>query len=523
MKQKGSFFLRLPVLIAAFVLMTAAASVYRAYRMVWVFYEPNIGFLGGSMGLFLIALGVLAVTLVLLALRLYRSSEKPLPKICAVLGGVAFVLSVLFAVAIVAIIYISGHETNQALLLYLKKDLPVILLFLAAVLSLLVLPNLRGKAKPVLAVLLAVCLALGALSLVFPLKPFRLVSDPVVMDTGEDYAVVFATSAQGTGFVEYNFDGTDYTVYAQIDGRRIGDRLIHSVHVPYTHLKNNRYKVGSTRVIEEYSYGSRLGKTVTSDTYTLSVNEGRAQTYLVISDWHTYVKQAKQAIFHLGEYDAVVMLGDPAPGMDFEEEAVEYIVRFGGDLTGGEIPVIYVRGNHETRGAFADQLPSYLGYDKLYYTVDRGPYSFLVLDSGEDKNDDHVEYGGMDDYRVNREEMVNWLEKAEVKTDKLIVLSHAWQVSEPEPELSRKAWDAFSALGARFVVSGHMHVCRFLSEENEQEKAYLDAYPDITTYIDGGHRGDSYIASKLTLTQSGARFEAVNQNGEVVVDETFPW
>ena len=243
----------------------------------------------------------------------------------------------------------------------------------------------------------------------------------------------------------------------------------------------------------------------------------------MISDWHTYVKQAKQAIFHLGEYDAVVMLGDPAPGMDFEEEAVEYIVRFGGDLTGGEIPVIYVRGNHETRGAFADQLPSYLGYDKLYYTVDHGPYSFLVLDSGEDKNDDHVEYGGMDDYRVNREEMVNWLEKAEVKTDKLIVLSHAWQVSEPEPELSRKAWDAFSALGARFVISGHMHVCRFLSEENEQEKAYLDAYPDITTYIDGGHRGDSYIASKLTLTQSGARFEAVNQNGEVVVDETFPW
>lgn len=523
MKQKVSFFLRLPVLIVALLLMTAAASVYRAYRMVWVFYEPNISFLGGSMGLFLIALGVLALVLVLLALRLYRANEKPLPKLCAVLGGVAFVLSVLFAVAIAVILYMSGRETNQALLLYLKKDLPVILLFLAAVLSLLVLPNLRGKAKPVLAVALAVCLSVGALSLIFPLRPSRLVSDPVVMDTGEDYAVVFATSAQGTGFVEYNFDGTDYTVYAQIDGRRIGDRLIHAVHVPYTHLKNNRYKVGSTRVIEEFSYGSRLGKTVTSDTYTLSVNEGRAQTYLVISDWHTYVKQAKQAIFHLGDYDAVVMLGDPAPGMDFEEEAVEYIVRFGGDLTGGEIPVIYVRGNHETRGAFADLLPSYLGYDKLYYTVDRGPYSFLVLDSGEDKNDDHVEYGGMDDYRVNREEMIDWLEKADVKTDKLIVLSHAWQVSEPEPALSRKAWDAISKLGARFVVSGHTHFCRFLDGRTDQEIEYLEAYPDISIYIDGGHSGTNYIASKLTLTPDGVHFEAVYQDGDYAVDETVPW
>lgn len=522
MKQKTSFFLRVPVLCAAALLLTAAASVYRAFRMVWVFYEPNIGFLGGSRGLLLIVLAVLGLLLVLLALRLYRPG-KPLPKACTVLGGVGFVLAVLFVIAIAAILYISGPETNRVMLLYLKKDLPLILLFLAAVLLLLVLPNLKGRGKAALAVCMAVVLSLCALWQVFPVLPFRIVSDPVVMDTGEDYAVVFATNTQGTGYVTYNYDGTDYTVYAQQNGRRVGDRLMHTVHVPYVHLKNNRYSVGSTRVVEEYSYGSRLGKTVTAGPYTLQVNESDVQTYLVISDWHSYLEQAKMAIFRLGEYDAVVMLGDPAAGMDFEEEAVQYIVEFGGALTGGEMPILYVRGNHETRGAFADLLPSYLGYDKLYYTADRGPYSFLVLDSGEDKSDDHVEYGGMDDYTQNRQEMVDWLKTAKVKNDRLIVLSHAWQVSEPEHDLSRAAWDAFSSLGARFVVSGHMHVCRFLTGENEEEQEYLDAYPGITTYIDGGHRGNTYIASKLTLTPVSVHFEAVSDSGETVVDETLPW
>ncbi len=521
MKQRNPFFLRLPVLGAALTLLTIAVSVYHAFRMVWVFYDPNISFLGGSMGLFLILLGVLALCLLLLGLRVYR--KRPLPKVCTVLGGIVFVFAVLFALAIGAILYISGYETNLVMLLYLKNDLPLILLFCAAVVMLLVLPNLRRGAKPALAAVLAVLLALGAFATVFPLTPFRLVSDPVVMDTGEDYAVVFATSDKGTGFVEYNFDGTDYTVYAETNGRRIGDRLIHSVRVPYLHLKNNRYTVGSTRVIEEFSYGSRLGKTVRSAPYTLTVKESAAQTYLVVSDWHSYLKEAKQAIFHLGDYDAVILLGDPAAGMDFEAQAVRYLVQFGGDLTGGEIPVIYVRGNHETRGAFASKLPEYLGFDRLYYTVDRGPYSFLVLDSGEDKNDDHIEYGGMDDYRVNRAEMVDWLQTVEVKNDKLIVLTHAWQVSEPEPELSRKAWDSFANLGARFVVSGHMHVCRFLDGSTDQEKEYLEAYPDIVTYVDGGHRGETYIASKLTLTPNGAHFEAVDQTGKTVLDETLPW
>ncbi|MBR4728114.1 MAG: metallophosphoesterase [Clostridia bacterium] len=523
MKEKKSLLSRIPTLAVLLLLMTCSASIYHAFREVWVFYDPNLKFLGGAMGLFLVLLAVIALLLVLLWLRLNAKTPLYQKRGFRILALIALILTVLVCLCVVAICVFSGPETNRAMLLYLKKDLPVILAFCAAVLLLLAVPACKGKGRHLLAGALAVCMAGAALWQIFPLLPYRILSDPLVLDTGEDYAVVFATNAEGTGFVEYSFAGQDCTVYAQRSGRRIGERMIHSIRVPYEHLKNNSYAVGSTRVLEEFSYGSRLGKTVKSDRYAFRAPEGETQTYLVVSDWHSYLKQAEAAVKQLGAYDAVLLMGDPAAGMDFEEEAAENLVAFGGRLTGGTMPAIYVRGNHETRGPFADALPEYLGYDQLYYTVERGPYAFLVLDSGEDKPDDHVEYGGMTDYQRSREEMAAWLAGVQITAPHVIALSHAWQVSEPELDLSRAIWNDFLRLGVRFEISGHTHACRFLDGASPEEQEYLDAYPSITTYLDGGHSGKTFVASRLTLSPDGVRFEAADQDGTRVMDQTLPW
>ncbi len=527
MKRKSSFFTRLPALWAASALLAADAAVFRALRMVWVFYDPALRFLGGALGLFVFMLCLCAVSFALLLLRLSGRERggKPLwqSKRCTVASGVCFVFSVLFAAAIAAILSFSGGETSKTMLFYLQNDLPVLLGFAAAAGTVLVLPRLGARGRTVCAVCFFVCAAAAVLWLFGVRLPYRLVSAPVVMDTGKDYAVLFATSEPGTGYVTCSVDGTAQTIFDRKNGRRVGDRRLHTVHVPYDALKNSSYTVGSTRVIEEFSYGSRLGATVTGGPYTLHVNEGETQTYLLISDWHTYLKDAKAAISHLGDYDAVLMLGDPAPGMDFEAQAVRYLVQFGGELTGGEKPVLYVRGNHETRGPFAAAFPERIGYAQLYYTADRGPYSFLVLDSGEDKPDSHIEYGGMDDYARNRREELQWLQSVEPKNEKLIVLTHAWQFDETDETTSRAAWDAFSALGARFVLSGHKHTCEFLSAKDEDYRPYAEAYPNITAYIDGGHSGKTYIASKLTLTPKEVQIEAVNNRGAEVENRVLPW
>ena len=383
MEKKSDFFQKIPVLSVTLVFAFLSATVFHTMRGYWVFYEPNIAFLGGATGVFLIMLLIIAVLLLLLALRLYA------PKFCQthqkafkVLSIIAFVVSALTVIANAVILALSDAEIYSVFFMRLKDDLPLIFVVAAFALMILILPILKGKAKAIFAVFMAIVVCVSAFLNVFPIKRFQFVSDPVVMDTGDGYSVVFATNDTGIACITYEYKGKEYVLYDQKNGRRIGDRRIHSVKVPYAHLKNNDYQIGSTRVIEQFSYGSRLGKKITAGPFRLKVNESSKQEYLCISDWHSYVNDAKAAIASLGSYDAVIMLGDPVTGMDFEEQAVRYIVRFGGELTHGKIPVIYARGNHETRGSKAAYLADYLGYEHFYYTASRIGSTALWLNTG---------------------------------------------------------------------------------------------------------------------------------------------
>ena len=118
----------------------------------------------------------------------------------------------------------------------------------AGAMAVVMLPARKGRKKSVIArAALRRSGSQAPFRSAFPLYALQNHVDPLVLDTGSDYSVVFATSDKGTGFVEYEYNGTAYRTYAQESGRIIGDRLIHSVHVPYRHLRNNTYTVGSTR------------------------------------------------------------------------------------------------------------------------------------------------------------------------------------------------------------------------------------------------------------------------------------
>lgn len=76
-------------------------------------------------------------------------------------------------------------------------------------------------------------------------------------------------------------------------------------------------------------------------------------------------------------------------------------------------PAFFVRGNHETRGAFARELPQHFSWpgDKPYYAFSAGPVRFLVLDCGEDKDDTNPAYSGLGDFESFRRIETEWLKK----------------------------------------------------------------------------------------------------------------
>ena len=105
--------------------------------------------------------------------------------------------------------------------------------------------------------------------------------------------------------------------------------------------------------------------------------------------------------------------------------------------------------------------------EEFYYELHMGEYRFIVLDSGEDKNDWHPEYGGLADYAAYREEMADWLDGLENDGSKTVVLSHSpsvglnhgLYVDEPEDELRDRIFSRLKELGASVLLSGHVHEC----------------------------------------------------------------
>ena len=140
--------------------------------------------------------------------------------------------------------------------------------------------------------------------------------------------------------------------------------------------------------------------------------------------------------------------------------------------------ILFTRGNHDVRGGQAYKLPGYIAYpeNRPYYSFRTGPVGVIVLDTGEDKPDDHPSFLGRADFAALIREQAAWLAK-EIEKPHLasapykLVLCHIplrW-TKEDSPDYAnggfdhwsrrgREAWTASIAKwGAKLVVSGHTH------------------------------------------------------------------
>ncbi len=494
-------------------LSVLAPLVYYSFRFGWVYVDQAV-FDGFCLTLFclmminaLLGAAIDVCKIYHIECRNIRLLETKWVLAAAIVHGA---LTCLFAIVALVFVAVAGAESASVGFRFIGESLPAFAAAYGAVVLALFLPKVANrKLRAAVAAITVFVTVVAILGAVFPCTPYRILSHPIVIDNGRDYSVVFATNDIGTGYIEYTYDGTQYKVYDENNGRLNGDSCIHTIRVPYEHLEDNAYRVGTRRVIDELSYGGRTGAERVSDEYRFASMKGDAeQNYLMISDWHTHTRKAKKAIDCVGAYGGVIMLGDSSPGLNFEEEVSAYIVEFGGEITQGRMPIVFARGNHETRGPYAGKLADDLGMDKYYYTVDTGDYTFLVLDSGEDKQDDHPEYGGMVDYAQYRRQMVEWLERAPIdRSDRIVALVHSSEIAIEE-DLRDRAYRRLTELGVQYVFSGHTHLC-----------GVTESYAaGMITYEDGGFDADRFIASKIVLRGDAVDIQAWNDKGQLVFD-----
>jgi len=277
---------------------------------------------------------------------------------------------------------------------------------------------LGGVIDRVVAWFMALYMAAGGV-LLLPV-PIKITAPPVVMIVSEtQYAVLWATDKRGTGALHVTADGETRTFYDSASGTIRSDDTLHVVRVDKEILDGcDSYSVQSQYALFNFGYFALKGCQTASQAYAFrGYGGGGTVRALFYTDVHGDRAGALASAAALraqaeGAPDLVVFAGDiPDDGLLFKKSFIDGILAQAAALSGGEIPVLYARGNHESRGQWGTELRRYFPTDtgELYFTASYGPVSFTVLDTGEDKADDHPEYAGLADFAAYRARQGNWL------------------------------------------------------------------------------------------------------------------
>ena len=313
----------------------------------------------------------------------------------------------------------------------------------------------------------------------------------VVGVTETEMTVVWTSTDRCMGWVEIApDDGTSF--YAEkrprYDEDFMGRHKVSDVHhVRITGLKPGttyRYRIYQQGVDDSGHNPIPSGYISASDVYSRKPYAIRTMdyskddcTFTMINDIHGRDSMMLALTKNIREEnpDFVVFNGDMVSFMGSTEDIEKGFMTRATETFATDFPLVYVRGNHETRGpGFSEYLNLFPSSTNTpYFTFREGPVAFIVLDSGEDKPDSDIEYGGTAAYDAYRESMAAWL-KETIQSEEFrsapvkIVLLHipfakgtGWYGNN---ELKRLLLPLLNEAGVDVMLSGHNHRYSYLEK-----------------------------------------------------------
>lgn len=215
---------------------------------------------------------------------------------------------------------------------------------------------------------------------------------PIVFAVNCEYQIMMYVESPSLMWVQVG----DRTFYDESNGIMRSNVTIHRVYVPMELLdKEKSYRVFIRKVIDRKPYFPEFEDVVeTAYDFRPVPTSGKVRGYHV-SDSHNRVDGPTVAADCYGNIDFLVLNGDLADHTHSVENCLVFY-KIASKITKGNIPTIFSRGNHDTRGVMAERFCEYTPTDrgKTYYTFRIGCVWGIVLDCGEDKVDEHKEYGG---------------------------------------------------------------------------------------------------------------------------------
>lgn len=303
---------------------------------------------------------------------------------------------------------------------------------------------------------------------VFDTRPV-ITQGPYLIAPSESTAtIVWLTDTPSHSKVRYGKTDLSLLAEPQRDGM-VPVGTIHTVHL--TGLEPGttyRYQAVSTRVVKLKAYWPDKGLAVESPEFTFTTFDRRkpAISFSFVTDTHEDVRRINALMKGIDwtTTDFLAHGGDAFDWIDNEEHLFRRWLEPVTAALAHAKPLLYVRGNHEMRGAFArnlfDYVPTIEG--RYYFARDHGPVHFLFVDSGEDKPDATNVYADLNRLKEYRAAELAWFEE-HVRTSKRhaeapfrIVVLHqpGWGWVDGEND----RWTDFAnEAGVDLMIAGHRH------------------------------------------------------------------
>ncbi|MBR5156435.1 MAG: metallophosphoesterase [Clostridia bacterium] len=349
---------------------------------------------------------------------------------------------------------------------------------------------------------------------------------PAVFAAGNNYHIMVPVNVPTLMWVKVG----DKCYYDASNGIMRSEVKVHTMLVPMDILdKEKKYTICVRKIIERKPYFTEVEDVVEYPFDFKPVSGENVRAYH-IADAHTMVEFPVKAAKTYGDIDFLILNGD-LPSYITTEEDVFVVYEIAEKLTGGNIPIVFSRGNHDMRGVgaelFAQCTPCVDG--KSYYTVRLGNIWMLILDCAEDKPDDHEAYGHTvccHDFRMAQTEFIKDVIKnaeneynADGTEHKMVIVHNPFTCKLKPPfdieEDIYKEWSKLlrDSVKPRLLLCGHTH--KLAVNEVGGEK---DAYGQPCTMVVGAEPEiyDPKVSDKKSFKGAGLCFK----NGEIEVTFT---
>jgi len=359
--------------------------------------------------------------------------------------------------------------------------------------------------------------------------------NPCVFVIGKEYEIL--AYAKTNGIFSVIVDGVEYDPVNS--GVLSSEKPFAKIRVPQTALNNAKeYVVTFKETIDRKAYFSVMGDTQTQKFAFKPLEKTENINLYHIADVHYKYENAEKAAGYFGDdTDLFVVNGDigEVETIDDYYKTIDFV----GKISKGEIPVLFVRGNHDTRGKLAELFTEYFPSNgaETYFYFEVGCLAGFALDCGEDKVDDFYDekyerpwvYGGVNKFHAFRERELKWLKKQTLPEDKILFsVSHICPVQacskrheggifDIERELYTQVNAELERMNVGFMLCGHIHDCYVMLPEDGQ--SYLPHnYPVV---VGSKVTSDKFYGAAIVVNKGKIDVKFVDQDQEVYQTHTL--